>query len=49
MRGDLGVGREDAGVSAVHAAEAVVGVDVGSVAGVAWVACSWGSGVAELF
>jgi hypothetical protein len=44
---DLGVGWEDAGVSAVHAAETVVGVDVGRVA---WGAsCGGRSGVAELF
>jgi len=35
VRGDLGVGWEDASVSAVHAAETVVGVDVGAVV---WIA-----------
>ena len=36
-------------MSAVHAAETIVGVDVGRVAWVAGVACGGVSGVAELF
>jgi hypothetical protein len=36
-------------VPAIHAAEPVVGVDVGCIAWVAGVACGGVSGVAELF
>ena len=49
VRSDLSVRRQDAGVPAVHAAETVVGVDVGCVAWVAVVACGGRPGVAELF